>query len=74
VKKWHLKLISRLLSATVCISVTTCRKNIEQVLFEVRWLNVPCSLKIPSSFGDDSTIKRMTEGIFPQNASHTKEI
>ena len=71
-KKWQLKLISRLLSVTVCISVTTYRKNIEQVLFEVHWLNVPCSLKIPSSFGDDKETDR--KEFSQKNASDTKEI
>jgi hypothetical protein len=39
-----------------------------KVLFEVHWLNVPHSLKIPSSFGDDSTIKRLTERNFPRRS------
>jgi hypothetical protein len=71
-QKWHLKLISRLLTATVCYSVTTCRKNIEQVLYELHWLNVPCSLKIPSSFADGSTIKRLTERNFPRRMPPTQ--
>jgi hypothetical protein len=39
-KKWYLKLCSRWLSVRVCISVTTYRKNIEQVLFEFLWLTL----------------------------------
>lgn len=45
----------------------------EQVLFEVHWLNFPCSLKISSSFGDDSTIKILTERNFPRRMPHTEK-
>lgn len=72
-KKWHLKLISRLLIATVCISMTTYRKNIEQVLFYVHWLNVPHSLKISGSFGNDHTETDRME-YSQKNASQKKNI
>jgi hypothetical protein len=36
-------------------------------------LNVPCGLNIPSSFSDDSAIKRMTEQNFPRRMPHTKK-
>jgi len=72
-KKWHLKLISRLLIATVCISLTTYSENIEEVLFGVLWLNVPHSLKISGSFGNDSTIQRLTEWNIPRRMPHKKK-
>jgi len=54
--------------------MTTYRKNIEQVLFDVQWLNVPHSLKIPSSFGNDSTVQRLTEWNIPRRMPHKNEI
>jgi len=52
--------------------MTTYRENIEQVLFDVHWLNVPHSLKIPSSFDNDSTMQRLTEWNIPRRMPHKK--